>query len=422
VWVASVTPDRARLPRVCSTCCFSAEGTDSGSVSSDDALRGLSTDDKSDALLRFLEECLLPEDGELKQETQAAQPSQTLLGDGRVIATGEVGRADGASVVGTAAADVDTINELIHSDHHYHKDAITITVASSDALIKPVPSTLPALAPKGLEGLRAKLALPARQVVVVAPPAPVVAAAPVASPISPLRPVGASNQSRAALATMVDPNEVCGTLSPRQQDSDPNPASDVPDLGSDLDLDMWKSLEGLLTLDGLEEFTMDTETPESSVDAVAQAEQVLQETVANLSSPTTPVASIIPPKSCKRKLLSPPSPITPTVCAASPPPAMVPDATHVLEGHSFETRIVDGQTFVEVVFDEEQACKLSPSSSVLSVSDLSDSGFSGSISNGSASPLSDSDHSEENLNDFTMSLDGSGFLEDFGELFPNIAY
>jgi len=321
-------------------------------------------------------------------------------------------------VVGAAAANVDAINELIHSDHHYHKDAVAITVASS-ALLKSVSaaSTLPTLAPKGLEGLGAKLALPARQVVVVSPPAPVAAAAPAASPVSPLR-ISTGSQSRAALATMVDPNEVCGTLSPRQQEEELN-TPDVPDFTGDLDLDMWKSLEGLLTLDGLEEFTM-----ENSESTDTQEEQLKQETAA-IPSPTpspVPHSLLSTSKNCKRKLLSPPSPIAPVACVASPPPALVPDATHVLEGHSFETRVVDGQTFVEVVFDEEQAGKLSPSASVLSVSDLSDSGFSGSLSDGSASPLSDCTPADQSLNDFPISLDGSGFLDEFGELFPNIAY
>jgi len=241
-----------------------------------------------------------------------------------------------------------------------------------------------------------------------------VPAAPAAGPVAPAG--GTDGKSRSALATMVDPNEVCGTLPAKDEEQTLN----TPDIHGELDLDMWKSLEGLLTLDGLEDFTMESTAAESGAGVEPGAQQETTVVAASPPSPVAPLAQITKDKSCIKRKLGYSSPHS-QVSVSSPPPAMVPDTTHILEGHSFETRVVDGQTFVEVVFDEEQAGKLSPSS-VLSVSDLSDSGFSGSISDGSASPLSDCAPAEESLNDFTISLDGAGFLEEFGELFPNIAY
>jgi len=299
--------------------------------------------------------------------------------------------------VGSAATNVDTINELIHSDHHYYKVEPAAPVASVPSNICVVSDSLPTLAPKGLEGLGAKLAFPSSQVVVVSTLAqpPVVHSAPAVNVVAGWNATnfgagGLGANSKAALATMVDPNVVCA---PRSVRSQPSVDTAVPDLTEELDADMWKSLEGLLSLEGLEDFPMDDVKPKEQ-----------QETMITESTPAPVTQAKSKGRKRKQSSLMDQS--------VSPPPACVPSPTDMIDGENFE-----------MVFQDDQAGKLSPASVLSSTnSDLSDSGFSGNFSDNAASPLSECAPSHEGMSDFTVCLDGSGFLEEFGELFPNIAY
>lgn len=381
--------DRACFTQVCSTCCFSAEGTDAGSVSCDDAVRSLCPDHKPDALSCILEE-FYGEGGEFEPETQTDQTSSATISQlGIDIVDGEM--PDSTIVVGSAAANLDTINELIQTDHHYYKEEPNITVASSVASIPTnivntsllsSSKVLPSLAPTGLEGLKAKLALPSGQVVVVNSLAQ--------SPVTTTSSATAgwnrmhtgshslSSSSKAALATMVDPNVV---YAPRPVEAEPDSIDTLPEMedGFLSDAEIMKSLEGLLSIDGF-------------ADQLQTQQQQQQQAVitADTPAPATTTATV-KSRDRKRKLNSS---VTNTV---SPPVVHSQDLSRVTFG-------LDSEGNSE---EEYQNGNLSP-----------DSGYLSSPGNAS-SPESDRSSSPER-DDIVSLMDEANWQQDpcFLDLFP----
>ena len=353
---------------------------------------------QSDALLCILEE-LWRESGELKQETQADEASTAPLCQlGVSVADGEMSHR--SDLVGSPTTNVDTINELIQSDHQYYKEEPSASIAGC---VASVPSNivsadlldgsevLPTLAPNGLEGLGAELALPSSQMVVVSslaqtPATPSSAAATQWTQAkSGTFNLGSSN--KAAMATMVDPNIVCAPRPVRALPTTPTETT-VPDVEEgftsfplDMDLD-YESLEGLLSLDAIDNFPL--QEPE--------AQQQQQQAVITTSAPVS--ATVSNSKGRKRKQSS--------AAVNSVSPAHVSDLSHVTYGLDSEVSL-------------EEDCQ--------SGGIGSDSGFSGELSDAS-SPISDCTPSPGSVSDASTEMDGAGWQEDFTELklFPDIGF
>ena len=344
-----------------------------------------------DALLCFLEE-LCRQSGELKPETQTAEACAPPLGQlGVCVADGEV--PDGAGLVGSAAAHVDAINELIQSDHQYHKEEPCAPVASC---VASAPSNsvgegllngsevLPALAPKGLQSRRAELALRPGQVVVVSSLAP--------SPAAPISAASAGwtsansgtlslgSSSKAAMMTiMVDPNVVCPPLPVRASPPAPEEA-EVPEVaeelsGFQLDMDI-ESFADLLKMDV--DFPLNDPQPQQ------------HQAVITASTPVSPTVS-----NSKRKQSS-------AIINSVSPPVHVGDVSRVTYG--LESEAV-----------AEEDCR--------NGSDSSDSGFSGDLDDERSAP-SDGSSSPGSFSDSSAEMDGVEWQEDFTELklFPEIGF
>lgn len=352
---------------------------------------------QSDALLCILEE-LWRESGELEQETQTDKASTTPLCQlGVSIVDGEVSHR--SDLVGSPTANVDTINELIQADHHYYKEEPSASIASSVASVPSnIVSTdllngsevLPTLASNGLEGLGAELALPSSQMVVVSSqtqsPATPSSAATTGWAMAKSGTVHLNSNTKAAMATMVDPNIVCA---PRPVRATPTEAT-VPEVDEgftsfplDMDLD-YESLEGLLSLDAIDNFPLQDPEAQQQQQAVITTSAPVSATVSNSKSrkkkQSSAVVNSVPP----------------------PPPPHVSDWSHVTYG-------LDSEVTLE---DNCQNGGVSP-----------DSGFSGDLSDAS-SPMSDCTPSPGSVSDASAEMDGAEWQEDFTELklFPDIGF
>ena len=279
---------------------------------------------QSDPLLYLLEEFNQQSGGGLQSQEETTSPCTTPLGElGIGEMSGEVvGEAD---VVGSAAAQLDTINELIQSEHHYFKIQPTTDVGSNvvvsstnvhDTVNKPQISLL------GSESLGAQLSLPTsqqRQVVVISRPpvpasstsrplqaiAPNLAPRPIAPKVEPRSLLNTTILStREALSRMVNPNEVCVPRTALQ----PDLATTSTDAGllqdnllPDLEFDkIFDESENLLSFEHLSEFLQfPAEEQQNLITELGNSEKDLKKdkaqdvnVVSHVNVPTSPTVSV----------------------------------------------------------------------------------------------------------------------------------
>ena len=245
-----------------------------------------------DALLHFLEE-FCAQDGEfsLQQEAQAEESSTasfSQLGVDTVV--GQV--PEGTIVVGSPAADMDSINELIQADHQYYKEEPSAPAVSCVASIPSstvhtdllhVKKATSLLAPASGGAIKAELVLSGAENISSSTAQYTVS--PSSAKSSRPRTTTAGNlsfnaNSKAAMATMVDPNLV---YSPRPKAAEPASLD-----SSFLDMDVGLltdelGLDCLLDFGDLQDITCADQTPPPN-------QQQQQQTVIAVSTPA-PVPS-----------------------------------------------------------------------------------------------------------------------------------
>lgn len=190
--------------------------------------------DPESSLLRLLEE-IDGKAGNFEPETQTdASSASPLFELGLAVGDG----TDGATMVGSPAANVDTINELIQSDHHYHKQVEESALSPSSPCVE-VLSTVTA----SQEGIVPDQALPSSQTVVMECVQETVSPVMTSSTVI-CSDIAVGDGEEAVLGQVVDPNEVCdvGLLHVK---TEPTPTS-----GSNV-IDIISSLEDLINNESL---------------------------------------------------------------------------------------------------------------------------------------------------------------------------
>lgn len=326
--------DRACLTQVCSTCCFSAEGTDSGFVSRDDAVRSLCFDHKPDSLLCLLEE-FSGEVGGYKSEEETAEASQTSINQlGVELTIGEV--AQTGTMVGPTTTELDSINELIFSEHHYYKAQeprvciSSVHAAASDSIVDSKISNLSSPVMLNIEGIGTELVLYST-LPSAATPDPVfsrsVPATSLATTVNPSNrwntvSSNLSSSDRAALTRMVNPNDI---FTPRpiriESEGDCNGLLHEEFL-RDLELDkMLESEDMFSTLSEFLQFPSEDSAP-------------IPQNLITRYEVSAPMVSSSPVTKCstttrKRKKGSTPSASPAIVNSAASPTPLVPDMSDI---------------------------------------------------------------------------------------------
>jgi len=337
-------------------------------------VRGLCTDPKPAAMLHFLETFVRENLSEwggagFKQEAQTEEPNATPLSEFGTSLAGEL--PEGTPVVGSSSADLDSINELIQSDHLYYKEEEELKTSShNEAGLMAIPTDSnnnvvigdlrsaggDIISPATLiaEGLGGEFTLPTGQVVVItssAPPSSTVTDTTRWSTPSQASTttITTPSSNKAALTMMVDPNEVYTPRSVLTQNNavatgataaTTHEAKDDDLLDMNLDLDAVLDYESFLNFDSLEQGF-------STLPPTSNEEQQNHQSMITGTIPPLVKADFRDVTNCngrKRKLSS--------VSSVSPPPVHVPDMSHVINNRlDFNTSCVSDKDCATSSYD-----------------------------------------------------------------------
>jgi len=336
-------------------------------------VRGLSTDLKLDAMLHYFE-TFLREDlsgcggAGFKQEAQTEEPNATPVSEFGTSLAGEL--PEGTPVVGSSSADLDSINELIQTDHLYYKEVEELKTSShNEAGLMAIPidsnnnvvigelrsagGDIICPATLNAEGLGAEFTLPTGQVVVItssAPPSSTVTDTTRWSTPSQASTttITTPSSNKAALTMMVDPNEV---YTPRSVLTQNNAVATGPTAATtheakdddllDMNLDLAAlDYESFVNFDSLEQGF-------STLPPTSNEEQQNHQSMITGTIPPLVKADFSDVTNCngrQRKLSS--------VSSVSPPPVHVPDMSHVINNRlDFNTSCVSDKDCATSSYD-----------------------------------------------------------------------